>query len=126
MTVLAVDDDHIVLLNTAAMLADLGHTVLQAASAGQALQILAQQPVDLLVTDFAMPEMNGGELADAVQGQFPELPILLISGYADLPTGLALRFNRLSKPFYQDELARAIAKVAAQAEAGVRSAETHT
>jgi PAS domain S-box-containing protein len=115
MTVLAVDDDHIVLLNTAAMLADLGHTVFQAASARQALDILAQRPVDLLVTDYAMPEMNGGELADAVKAQWPELPILLISGYADLPAGLAPQFSRLSKPFYQDELARAIASVVAEA-----------
>ncbi|WP_159982223.1 MULTISPECIES: PAS domain-containing sensor histidine kinase [unclassified Novosphingobium] len=111
MTVLAVDDDDIVLLNTAAMLSDLGHTVLQAASGAQALQILGRTAVDLLVTDYAMPQMTGGELADAVRAGWPELPILMISGYADLPTGVRLHYRRLAKPFRQDELSAAIAEI---------------
>ncbi|KMS56061.1 PAS sensor protein [Novosphingobium barchaimii LL02] len=111
MTVLAVDDDDIVLLNTAAMLSDLGHTVLQAASGAQALQILGQTRVDLLVTDYAMPHMTGGELADAVRAGWPDLPILMISGYADLPAGIRLHYRRVAKPFRQDELSAAIAEI---------------
>ncbi|AXB78419.1 PAS domain-containing sensor histidine kinase [Novosphingobium sp. P6W] len=111
MTVLAVDDDDIVLLNTAAMLSDLGHTVLQAASGAQALQILGRTAVDLLVTDYAMPQMTGAELADAVRAGWPDLPILMISGYADLPAGVRLHYRRLAKPFRQDELSAAIGEI---------------
>lgn len=112
LTVLAVDDDEIVLLNTAAMLADLGHTVLQASSGARALQILGRQSVDLLLTDYAMPHMTGNELADAVLAGWPEVRVLVMSGYADLPAGLTLRFPRLAKPFRQYELAAAIASIA--------------
>jgi PAS domain S-box-containing protein len=111
MTILAVDDDDIILLTAAAMLADLGHTVLQASSGRQALQILSQQSVDLLLTDHAMPGMTGSELADAAHAGWPDLPILVMSGYADLPPGTTLRYRRLPKPFGQDELATAIAEL---------------
>jgi PAS domain S-box-containing protein len=118
LTVLAVDDDEIVLINTAAMLAHFGHTVLQASSGAQALQILAQNRVDLLVTDYAMPGMTGDDLADAARAGWPELPILIISGYAELPAGLTLRFPRLAKPFREEELAVAVTNLVQRAASG--------
>lgn len=119
LTVLAVDDDDIVLLNTAAMLSDLGHTVLQASSGAQALQILARQKVDLLVTDYAMPDMTGSELADAVQAGSSDMRVLVISGYADLPAGVTLRFPRLAKPFRQVDLATAISQIRFRSSANI-------
>jgi PAS domain S-box-containing protein len=112
MTVLAVDDDDIVLLNTAAMLTDMGHTVLQAQSGHEAMRILGGNPVDLLITDFAMPGMTGGELVDAVRAGWPELPVLIVSGYAEIPEGVAVGIPRLPKPFRPYELASAIAATA--------------
>jgi CheY-like chemotaxis protein len=111
-TVLAVDDDEIVLLNTAAMLADMGHTVLQAQSGREALHILGNDRVDLLITDYAMPRMNGSELVDAVRAGWPELPVLIVSGYAEIPGGAALGIPRLPKPFRPHQLASAIAETA--------------
>ncbi len=111
LTILAVDDDDIVLVNTAAMLSDLGHTVHKASSGREALRLLARERIDLLITDYAMPDMNGSELAEAVQAGWRDVPILVISGYAELPVGLKLRFRRLSKPFVQEELEGAIAEV---------------
>lgn len=118
MTVLAVDDDDIVLINIAEMLKDLGHTVLQASSGSQALKVLGQNRVDLLVTDYAMAGMRGDELADAVRAGWPETPILIMSGYAELPAGTALRFHRLPKPFLQGELAAALSAVVQQGPSG--------
>jgi PAS domain S-box-containing protein len=107
--ILAVDDDPLVLLNTAAMLEELGHIVYQAESGEQALQILATHPVDLLVTDYAMPRMNGTELADAARENRPDLPILIATGFAELAPGEHAALPRIAKPFTQAELGRAVA-----------------
>jgi len=113
LTVLAVDDDALILMNTAAMLEDMGHRVLTAASGQEALDIMAKErAIDILITDQAMPGMTGYELAEAVRKQQPDMPIILASGYAELPAGATLQMLRLAKPFWQDELARALSDAA--------------
>src|SRR5690606_5313751 len=98
--VIAVDDDALVLLNTAMMLEDLGHVVLEATSGEQALQLLAENPdVDLVITDQAMPRMTGLELAAAIGETRPSMPIILASGYADIEEARQLKLPRLAKPF---------------------------
>ena len=109
--VLVVDDDPLILSATAAMLEDLGHTVLEAGSGQAALDMLRGRQVDLVITDQAMPGMTGTELARRIRAQWPELPIILASGYAELPNGEEPGLPRLSKPYQQDELAAAIARV---------------
>ncbi|HEY1707312.1 MAG TPA: PAS domain S-box protein [Rhizomicrobium sp.] len=110
LTVLAVDDDGLVLMNTTAMLEDLGHTVIEASSGKEALAVIRNgTAVDLVITDQAMPRMTGAELAEIVATERPDLPILVATGYAQLPDGIKL--PRLSKPFGQDDLARAIAAI---------------
>lgn len=113
LVVLAVDDDALVLTNTAAMLEDAGHRVLQATSGKLALQLLGENRVDMLITDFAMPEMSGAELAEAAQAGWPGLPVLLVSGYAELAAGTAEDLPRLAKPFRQEQLLRGIARTLA-------------
>jgi CheY-like chemotaxis protein len=109
--ILAVDDDALVLANTATMLQELGHSVREAESGHQALKILRNDELDLVVTDFAMPGMTGEELATTVREEFPGLPILMVSGYADLAPGVASNTLRLAKPFDEAALAAAIARV---------------
>jgi signal transduction histidine kinase/FixJ family two-component response regulator len=107
--VLIVDDDALVAMSTIEMLEDLGHTVTAAHSAKSALELLESgQGVDVLVTDHAMPGMTGIELAGIVQEKHPGLPILLVTGYADLPAGKVCRWPRLSKPYQQSQLQSAI------------------
>jgi len=107
--VLAVDDDILVRMGTVAMLEDLGHTVREANSGEEALNILAQgTKIDLVVTDQAMPRMTGVQLAEAILASQPNLPIILATGYAELPTGLGSILPRLSKPFSQEQLAQAL------------------
>jgi PAS domain S-box-containing protein len=120
MTILAVDDDSLVLMNTVEMLTDLGHTAFQAANGANALSILRREPIDLLVTDQVMPQMNGLQLVEAALAERPQLPVILATGFAELPSSLPGRIVRLGKPFRQDDLARAIAEAAAQSGAGRR------
>lgn len=61
-----------------------------------------------MITDHAMPNMTGAELAENVQTIFPSLPIVLATGYAELPAGLARTLTRLAKPFTQRELENAM------------------
>jgi CheY-like chemotaxis protein len=113
--VLVVDDDALVLMGTVAMLEDLGHLTVEAGSGAQALEILrAGRRVDVVVTDQAMPGMTGAQLAAATRAQWPGLPVILATGYAELSLGVdELVAEHLSKPFRQEELAAALAKAIA-------------
>ena len=109
--ILVVDDDDLVLMNTSAMLEDLGHVVLEARSAAQALQILKREPgIDLLVTDQAMPNMTGLQLVEAARNLQPALAVILATGYAELPPGADPALGRLAKPFTQLDLAEAVGR----------------
>ena len=110
LSILAVDDDALVLMSTCAMLEDLGHKVFEATSGAQALSILdGGAKVDMLITDQAMPDMSGLQLAQAVESRWPSLPIVLATGYSDLPPG-SPAYPMLGKPFNESELARTISE----------------
>jgi signal transduction histidine kinase/CheY-like chemotaxis protein len=107
---LFVDDDFLISLSTSSLLEDLGHTVIKASSGAAALEVLRDgKAVDLLITDYAMPGMTGLQLAEQVRRLRPNLPILLATGYADLPEHSGLELPRLSKPYQQRQLAEQIA-----------------
>jgi signal transduction histidine kinase/DNA-binding response OmpR family regulator len=103
--ILFVDDDPLIAMSTTEMLEDLGHRVIGANSGLHALDIIkSEQPIDLMVTDHVMPGMTGIELAAASRELRPSLPILLATGYAELPEGAQLDLPRLAKPYHQDQL----------------------
>ncbi len=107
---LFVEDDFLISLSTASLLEDLGHTVIKASSGADALAVLRDgQAVDLMITDYAMPGMTGLQLAEEARRLRPGLPILLATGYADLPDPANLELPRLSKPYQQRQLAEQIA-----------------
>ena len=110
-TILLVDDDNQVREVTRAMLHELGHRVLEAGSGGAALEILQREPgIELLIIDFAMPGMNGAELARRVRAKQPTLPILFATGFADRVALADIDESRIiGKPFVDDELAEKIA-----------------
>jgi CheY-like chemotaxis protein len=110
LVVLAVDDDNLVLTNTVAMLEDLGHTAIGAASGSAALDILRDgNSIDLVITDHVMPHMTGLQLAQAIEAEWPVLPVVLATGFAEIPSG-AMKLPRLPKPFGQSELALALVR----------------
>jgi CheY-like chemotaxis protein len=110
MRVLLVDDEELVRMSTAAMLADLGYEVVEAGSGEDALELLEEITPDLLLTDHLMPGLSGVELAKAARERIPSLPTLIISGYAELE-GLAPELPRLTKPFRNSELAECLASL---------------
>jgi len=103
--ILFVDDDPLIAMSTTEMLEDLGHRVIGVNSGRHALDILrSEQPIDLMMTDHMMPGMTGMELALASREVRPSLPILLATGYAELPEGAQPDLPRLSKPYHQEQL----------------------
>ena len=114
LAILAVDDDFLILMNTVALLEDLGHTVVEANSGREALRRLEEGLlVDLIITDHAMPHMTGGQLIAEVSARWPDVPIILATGYAEIPNGLPPGVRRLGKPFWQADLQKAISEVTA-------------
>jgi signal transduction histidine kinase/CheY-like chemotaxis protein len=111
--ILLVDDDPEVRAVAAAMLREAGHRVIEAGSGGAALEHLATDAprIDLLIADVAMPGMNGFELARAARQQRPGLPILFVTGFADIGRSEGRREVVLQKPFRAEELAAKIAEV---------------
>jgi PAS domain S-box-containing protein len=110
-TAMLVDDEPLVRASTAQMLSELGYRVAEAGSAREALDRLdGGAGIDLLVTDHFMPETTGTGLARIVRRRIPDLPILIISGYADVDD-IAPDLPRLAKPFRQAELALALAAI---------------
>jgi PAS domain S-box-containing protein len=109
LVVLAVDDDPLVLMNARAMLEDLGHTVVTATSGAEAIEVLDRVArVDLLITDQAMPNMTGLQLAAIVQEEWPGVPIIIATGYDEMPPGAHGRFEKLKKPYFQNDLNKAV------------------
>ena len=97
--IVSADDDPLVAFNTLAMLEELGHTVFSASSAAEALTLIREKgDIDLLITDQAMPGMTGSELAEAVRRDWPDFPIIIATGYAELPEGRLRPFRVLRNP----------------------------
>ena len=110
LSVLAVDDDALVLMNTILMLEDLGHQAIQAESAREVLILLDEGILpDVILTDHAMPHMTGAELICQVRTSHPGLALVLATGYAELPEGTPSGVVKLSKPFTQAQLSAALA-----------------
>jgi PAS domain S-box-containing protein len=109
-TVLVMDDDSAVREVTAAMLRELGYAVVEAGSGGAALDALRADPsIDILLADYAMPGMNGVEAARAAVELRPGLPVLFITGYADLKALRDVGEERIiQKPFRDEELSRKV------------------
>ncbi len=109
--VLLVDDDNAVREVTVGILRDLGYGVFEAGSGGAALELLDRNThVNLVMLDFAMPGMNGAELAREVRARRPDLPILFATGYADASALVGTHEDQIiRKPFAERELAEKLA-----------------
>lgn len=108
--VLVVDDEVAVRATTADMLQDLGYQTVELGSAREAQALLAEEAFDVVVTDHLMPGMTGAELALSIRHMRPGLPVLLVSGYANVED-VAQDIPRLAKPFRQEDLKRALAEL---------------
>jgi two-component system cell cycle sensor histidine kinase/response regulator CckA len=118
-TILLVEDEDPVRAVNARALSARGYTVLEAASGVEALQIIERrgEPVDLVVSDVVMPEMDGPTLLGELRKLYPDLKVIFVSGYAEdafkrnLPEGE--EFNFLAKPFSLRQLVETVKQVIA-------------
>jgi CheY-like chemotaxis protein len=108
--ILVVDDDQAVLRSTVRVLEAVGYAAVPAASGQEALELIATGlKIELVLADFAMPEMTGVELAKAICATDPNLPVILVTGYGDRETLEEFREAQiLRKPYDEDGLMKAI------------------
>ena len=109
--VLAVDDEPLILMTLVDMLEDLGHTAVSASSGKEALERLATQPFDVLLTDQSMPLMSGDQLIARAMAIDPSLAFILATGYSETPAALSASVVKLSKPYSDGSLAAALKQV---------------
>jgi PAS domain S-box-containing protein len=123
LSILLVDDEPLVRTATAAMLSDLGHQVQEAESGIDALQALQNGGFspELVITDYLMPGINGAELAAEVRATRPDMPMLLLTGYANIDGVAASDLPILSKPFREADLAALIERIMTAPQPGKRA-----
>lgn len=108
--ILLVDDDPLVLTNATALLEDLGHKVTATKSADDGQELLARGiAFDIVISDYAMPGMNGADLAAHVRSEYPTMHFVLASGFADVPV-LPVGVTRIAKPYSQIDLRRVLSE----------------
>jgi CheY-like chemotaxis protein len=110
-TILVIDDDSDVRAFLADSLQSLGYSVVEAEDGEGGLEVLREKSPDLVLLDYAMPGMNGAEVARIVRGRHPDLPIVFVTGYAEseqLEAALGGDAPILRKPFSLAQLASAI------------------
>ena len=123
--VLLIDDDPDVRNTLSELLLDLGYSVTTAESARVGLGLLEQTDPEIVILDFAMPEMNGAEAARLIVTQRRDLPILFVSGYPDT-AALSSAVGEapiLHKPFTRAELAAAVARAKRRATPSARPSD---
>jgi signal transduction histidine kinase/CheY-like chemotaxis protein len=113
--ILLVDDDAVVRSTIATLLRVMHHTVVEAASGAEALAYLAEETVDLVITDLGMPKMTGSEVAERIQSLRPGVPVILLTGWGQQLAGAPPRAvdQVLSKPIRVEALQAAITQVLA-------------
>jgi CheY-like chemotaxis protein len=111
-TILVVEDDPLIAMTAADMIKNIGHDVIEAPTGERAVAILnSGARVDLIMTDHAMPGMSGLELAREARRLYPDLPILIATGYPDLPEARDLGVICVFKPYVEEQLAVEIGKL---------------
>jgi len=107
-TILVVDDEPVLRKLNAHILASQGYVVIEAPTAAKALELLAEESVDLVITDVFMPKMNGYELAEQMAQDYSSVAIQLISGCGGEKQQSAeaeqLNAQLLQKPFAAEKL----------------------
>ena len=112
--ILVVDDEPIVCDSIRMLLAFDGHAVRTANSAEQALSVFKSDQFDVLITDYAMPGMKGSELATEIRKQAPNLPVVLVTAYAEMLSSWGADLSNVdcvvSKPFRLETLRNSLAE----------------
>ena len=105
--ILVVDDEKVICAGCEKILGEAGHQVKTTLSAKKALDILKEDPFDIVITDIKMPEMSGMELLNIIKKEHPDITVIVITGYSTVETAVeAMKlgaFDYLPKPFTSDQ-----------------------
>ncbi|MEP3436286.1 MAG: PAS domain-containing protein [Hoeflea sp.] len=111
LTVLLVEDEALIRFNTADILEEMGHAVIEAGTAAEALKAAGANDFDILVTDVGLPDMKGGELARKVRELKPGVGIVFATGESQIPDGADANAVLLTKPYSDESLKAALEKL---------------
>lgn len=123
--VLIVDDDFLIRQLLSLILRSAGYSVLEAENGKDALDKLSSHPVDAVITDLRMPQMDGIELTKAIRTNpaYEDIPVIMLTsdfrGYKEREGGQAGVTDWISKPFIPQQLIQTIRKFQAERQAGV-------
>jgi DNA-binding NtrC family response regulator len=112
--ILIVEDEIVIRKNLCAFLRKEGYEVTEARDGAQAIELLNSEHFDLMITDFAMPNLTGPELVEHVNALSPDIPIILLSGYLPSKSAkrdFAERVEFLEKPIALEDLLSAVERV---------------
>src|ERR1700742_3546308 len=123
--ILCVDDEENQLAVRKLVLESKGYEVLTAASGRQALDILAQHQIDLVLSDHLMPGLTGAELTRQIKAQRPELPVILISAVNEIPADAAYADLFMSKLDGPIAMCENIAAMLTRSKSGSRNGSGH-
>ena len=118
---LLVEDDFLIRMNTAEVLRDLGHDVIEAGTAAQAISAAQAASIDILLTDIGLPDMQGGDLAVAVREIRPGIGIVFATGETSIPQGADPTAVLLVKPYTERSLKLAIDSASEREASGTSS-----
>lgn len=108
LSILLVEDDFLIRMNTAEMLEELGHRVMEAGTGGQALALLGSQPIDVIVADLGLPDMGGLALVEAARAKQPTLGVVYATGHDRSSGDISSDAVVVTKPYGTNDLRTAI------------------
>jgi DNA-binding NtrC family response regulator len=112
--VLLIDDEEIIVNSLKTLLTlEVPHNVLVFTSCKTALEAIRRTPIDMAISDFLMPEMDGVNFLKEVRALYPEIPLIILTGYADKESAIRAinevgLFQYLEKPWNNDDLLHVI------------------
>ena len=116
-TILVIDDEDIVRMSCSRTLVPEGYEVQLVKNGLEGLTLLEQQPVDLVLTDLKMPEIDGIEILRRIKAKWPGIEVIIITGYQTVDTAVKSiklgAYDYLEKPFTPDALVASVAKAMA-------------
>jgi PAS domain S-box-containing protein len=107
--VLLVEDDELIRMNTADILLESGHVVVEAANATQALDLIEREEIDVLMTDVGLPDMSGADMSVLIKQRKPDIGIVFATGDSFLPGNAPAGSVLLCKPYNDNDVRFALA-----------------
>lgn len=113
--ILVIDDEHIVRVSCQRTLTPAGFEVIIATSGSEGLELLEKGPVDLVLLDLKMPDMDGVEVLNKIKAKWPDTNVMMVTGYSSVETAVKTlklgAINYVEKPFTPDSLLQAVNEV---------------